>query len=94
MDKSGSAIYFWDHELNDWGLEGIDSWPIKIGENLKFFLEELTNDDLPSDAEITLAKKEGRVIFVSPLGLQLLNKDREKRGLPPLSMEEAMEGQS
>ena len=93
MEKSGSNIYFWDHELNDWGLEGNKPWPIKVGENLKSFIEELGNDNLPSDAEIALAKKDGKVTFVSPIGLQLLNKEREKSGLPPLSMKEVLKGQ-
>ena len=60
MEKSGNAICFWDHELNDWGLEGNELWPIKVGENLKSFIEELGNDILPSDAEIALAKKKGK----------------------------------
>ena len=93
MEKSGNAIYFWDHELNDWGLEGNELWPMKVGENLKSFIEELGNDNLPSDAEIALAKKDGKVTFVSPIGLQLLNKEREKSGLPPLSMKEVLKGQ-
>jgi len=94
MEKSGSNIYFWDHEMNDWGLEGNELWPIKVGKNLKSFIEELGNDSLPSDAEIALAKKEGKVTFVSPIGLQLLNDERAKSGLPPLSMEEVLKGQS
>ena len=93
MEKSGNAIYFWDHELNDWGLEGYELWPVKVGENLKSFIKELSDENLPSDAEIALAKKDGKVTFVSPIGLQLLNKEREKSGLPPLSMKEVLKGQ-
>lgn len=90
LNNETGEVYYWFHEENDWGLEGNTKYPTKVGLSLGDFLEALVPLEKPTDQEIERAKKEGQRLSISPIGLELLNKDRAKRGLPPLSMEEAM----
>jgi hypothetical protein len=91
IDNLDGTIYYWFHEEDDWGLTGNKKYPTKVGENLFNFLDTLSQvSDFPTKEEIENAKKEGGRISITPLGLELLNKDRVKRGLQPLTIEEAL----
>lgn len=90
MDKDTGEIYYWFHEEDDWGLEGVTNLPTKIASSVNEYLDLLILNELPSLEKLEKAKKEGKINSISPIGLQLLNNDRQKRGLPPLTMEEAL----
>lgn len=90
MDNDSGEIYYWFHEEHDWGLEGNHQYPIKVSSSLENYLDMLVVSELPTKEEIEIAKKEGRRISITPIGLDLLNKDRATRGLAPLTMEEAL----
>jgi hypothetical protein len=91
MNKGTDEIYFWFHEEDDWGMDGIEKYPNKIAKNINEFLEYLILAEKPTKEEIDRVMKEARRTFISPLGLELLNKARLKKGLKPLSMEEALD---
>ena len=90
MDNKSGEIYYWFHEANDWGLEGNKEYPTRVSSSLNSFLDSLIASELPTKEELERAQKEGKRVSISSIGLELLNKDRAKRGLPPLTMEEAL----
>lgn len=90
MNKNTNEIYYWFHEEDDWGIEGVSKWPTKVGNNINLFLDSLTASAEPTEAEIERVKKEGKIKKITPFALKLMNDSREKKGLPPLTMEEAL----
>lgn len=92
MHNESGEIYYWFHEENDWGIDGNHKYPIKVSSSLNDYLDLLVASELPTEEEIERAKKEGKRISITPIGLELLNKDRATRGLAPLTMKEALAG--
>ncbi len=86
-NKSG-CIYYWFHETDDWGLEGNRKMPVKVSENIMSLLEQLSILQQPTKKEIEQAKKLCKAVYMSPKGLELLNEDRKKNGLPVLELAE------
>ncbi|MGC5746571.1 SMI1/KNR4 family protein [Chryseobacterium sp. NFX27] len=87
MHKKTGEIYYWFHEQDDWGLEGIDHWPIKVANHLEEYINDLILPELPTQQEIEIAKKNSKV-KITPISVKIKNEQREKQGLPPLSFEE------
>lgn len=87
MHKETSAIYYWFHEEDDWGIEGVSKWPTLINTNLVKFIEELGFPDSPTQEEIEQAKKYSRVT-ITPKSVEIRNLQRVQKGLPPLTLEE------
>ncbi|MDR1067949.1 MAG: SMI1/KNR4 family protein [Clostridiales Family XIII bacterium] len=90
INKITGEVYYWFHEEDDWGLADNEKYPTKVGNNLNELLESLMESARSTKEEIERAKRGGGRKFISAIGLELLNKDRAKRGLPPLTMEEAL----
>lgn len=87
MNKKSDEVYYWFHETDDWGLQGVDKWPNKVAESIEEFINQLILPELPSRQEIEIAKKNSRV-KITPISVKIKNEQREKQGLPPLSFEE------
>jgi preprotein translocase subunit Sss1 len=94
INKETDEIYFWFHEEDDWGMEGIKKHPNKIARNINECLKYFIMAEKPTKEEIDRAKREGGRISITLIGLELLNNDRMKRGLKPLSMGEALENKN
>lgn len=90
MNKKSDELYYWFHETDDWGLEGVDKWPKKVAESIEEYTSQLILPELPSQQEIEIAKKNSRV-KITPISVKIKNEQREKQGLPPLSFEEWQE---
>lgn len=86
MSISDGSIYYWSHEINDWGLEDNEEYPSKIANNINDFLEYLRPSVEPSKELIEKVKKEGKVKKITPIALKFKNEARAKKGLPPLTM--------
>lgn len=87
MNKNSEEVFYWFHEEDDWGLEGIDKWPAKVADNIEEYINELILPELPSQQEIEIAIKNSKV-KITPISVKIKNEQREKQGLPPLSFEE------
>lgn len=87
MHKETENIYYWFHEMDDWGIEGVNKWPEKIANSIDEYLDELILSELPTVQEIEVAKKYSKV-KITPVSVKIKNEQREKQGLPPLSFEE------
>lgn len=87
MDKNTQEIYYWNHEINDQGLEGNNTPAIKITTHLNEFLERLTLASEPTEYEIKRAIQNA-VVNTTPKGVEIRNEQRKKKGLRPLTIEE------
>ncbi|MDT9500082.1 SMI1/KNR4 family protein [Capnocytophaga canimorsus] len=87
MDKNTQEIYYWNHEINDQGLEGNNTPATKISANLDEFLESLTISSEPTEYEIKRAIQNA-VVTTTPKGVEIRNEQRKKKGLRPLTIEE------
>lgn len=65
IHKETSEIYFWFHEEDDWGMEGINKYPKRIAKDLNSFLDSLVIAELPTQQELDRAKNEGKTIYQS-----------------------------
>lgn len=90
INKTNDSIYYWFHEEDDWGMEGITKWPTKIASNINEYLDNLIASEEPTEEELERVKKDGKIKKLIPFALKLMNDSREKKGLPPLTMEEAL----
>ena len=88
IDNKSGCIYYWFHETDDWGLEGNRKMPVKVSENIASLLELLSAPKQPTKEEMEQAKKLCKAVYMSPKGLELLNEDRKKNGLPVLELAE------
>lgn len=88
MHKQTGELYYWFHEEDDWGINGVDKMPEKIAHSLDELLGEMRLAVQPTTAEIERAKKEGKIKKLTPFALKLINETRLKKGLPALTMKE------
>lgn len=91
MDSASGDIYYWFHEEHDWGLSGNDTYPTRLPYFFLEFLNVLTTPAVPNEQEIRKTKEEGKIKKLSPFALKLINDDRAKNGLPPLTENELIE---
>lgn len=87
MDKETGAIYYWQHEVDDRGLEGNETQARKVAEDLADFLERLVPATEPTAQEIAWAIKDA-VVTTTPQGVAIRNAQRQKKGLRPLTIDE------
>lgn len=87
MDKKTEQIFYWNHEINDKGLEGNEEKATKIADTINEFLESLILSSEPTEYEIQKAI-ENAVVTTTPKGVEIRNEQRKKKGLRPLTIEE------
>lgn len=87
IDKKTEQIFYWNHEINDKGLEGNEEKATKIADTINEFLESLILSSEPTEYEIQKAI-ENAVVTTTPKGVEIRNEQRKKKGLRPLTIEE------
>lgn len=87
MNKRSGELYNWFHEEHDWGLEGINKWPVMVAQNMGEYLNQLILSELPTQQEIEIAKRDSKV-KITPMSVKIRNEQREQQGLHALSFEE------